>query len=153
MAPFCIKGPDNRPFMTLDKLKLVNFSMPQLPSLAELILPAVSTRGNTAIPTAVEKIKIYQWKDRDGSWHFSDHKNPAGPCEVLYLPAGDNLAGPNDYANSIGEIKTSLQNHLSEMQAKFPSAKIPLTMPYTSAAELMKEAQKVKKQIEDKYKG
>ena len=152
MAPFFIKGPDNRPLMTLDKLQLVNFAIPQLPSLAELQLPGVSTRGNTAIPAAAEKVKIYQWKDRDGSWHFSDHKNPDGPYEVLYLPAGDNLAGPNDSANPIGAIKTSLQNHLSEIQAQLPSAKDPMSMPYSSAAELMQEAQRVKKQIEDKYK-
>ena len=150
IAPFFIKGPDNRPLMTLDKLKFVNLSIPQLPSLAELKLPAVSTIGNTAIPAAVKKVKIYKWKDRDGCWYFSDHKNPDGPCEALYLPAGDNLASPNDSTNSIGEIKTSRQKHLSEIHAKLTSAKVPLTMPYTSAAELIKEIQQVKKQIEDK---
>jgi hypothetical protein len=152
MAPFFIKGSDNRPLMTLGKLKLVNFSMPQLPSLSALKLPAVSTRGNTAIPAVAEKIKIYKWKDRDGSWHFSDHKNPDGPYEVLYLPAGDNLAGPNDYTNSIGDIKTSIQNNLSEIHAKLPSAKGPLSMPLSSAVELMQEAQQVQKQIEENYK-
>lgn len=152
IAPFFIKGPDNRPLMTLDKIKFLNFSIPQLPSLTELILPGVSTRGNTAIPACVEKIKVYKWKDRDGIWHFSDHKNPDGPCEVFYLPAGDNLASPNDSTNSIGEIKTSIQKHLSEINANLPSTKVPLTLPYTSAAELIKEAQQVKKQIEDKYK-
>ena len=152
IAPFFIKGPDNRPLMTLGKLKLLNFSMPQLPRPTELKLPAVSTRENTAMPAGVEKIKVYKWKDRDGIWHFSDHKNPDGPCEVFYLPAGDNLASPNDSTNSIGEIKTSIQKHLSEIHTQLPPAKGSLNMPYTSAEELMKEAQQVKKQIEDKYK-
>ncbi len=152
IAPFFIKGPDNRPLMTLGKLKLPNFSIPQLPSLTELKLPVVNNRKNTSIPAGVEKIKIYKWKDRDGIWHFSDHKNPDGPSEVLYLPAGDNLASPNESTNSIGEIKTSIQKYLSEIHEKLPSAQVPLTMPYTSAEELKKEAQQVKKQIEDKYK-
>jgi len=62
------------------------------------------------------------------------------------------LASPNDSTNSIGEIKTSIQKHLSEIHTNLPSTKVPLTMPYTSAAELIKDAQQVKKQIEDKYK-
>lgn len=153
IAPFFIKGHNNIPLMTLDKLKLPKISIPKLSKLPKFKLPTLKKKApvsqsetlSSAVPAGAKKIKMYKWKDKEGVWHFSDRKNPGGPYEVFYLPAADHAPGPQASTNSIDDIKTRIQKNLSEIHGKLPSVQVPMTVPYTKIKQLKEDAQQVKK--------
>lgn len=157
VAPFFIKGPGNRPLMTLDKLKLPKFSMPKLPEFKTAKIPPLSKEQKVAVPetlsstvvSGAKKVKMYKWKDKDGLWHFSDRKNPDGPYQVFYLPANDKSEGPKGSGET---IKKMIQKTLSKIPDKLPTVKMPETIPYGKTEQIKKEAQLLKKQLEDRYK-
>lgn len=96
-GPFVLRGPDGRPFITLDDLKLPSFKLPQLeksdpPAAAttdpqqwiqwadkvtgKTINPNVLTREQLALLKIEQQDNIfYRWQDANGVWQFSNLPN------------------------------------------------------------------------------
>lgn len=96
-GPFVLRGPDGRPFLTLDDLKLPSFKLPQLAAPAPPAKPASDpqqwiqwasrpagqhlnpdrlTREQLALLDIKEQDNIfYRWQDAKGVWQFSSVPN------------------------------------------------------------------------------
>ncbi len=95
-GPFVLRGPDGRPFLTLNDLKLPSFRLPQLTAPATPAQPAAEpqqwiqwanqpagplnpdqlTREQLAVLDIREQDNIfYRWQDANGVWQFSRAPN------------------------------------------------------------------------------
>jgi hypothetical protein len=103
ILPFTIiKGRDGRPLMSISDLKMPDLSMPGVPDSVDVpSLPGVSGSGRTDT--------VYQWRDKDGSLHFTTDPPPPG---VEYTVKGYD---PN--ANLIQSIKPESEEQVAEVES------------------------------------
>jgi len=151
-APFFIKGPGNKPVMTLDKLADTGIALPKLPDITSL--PKKIGHKITSIMPGSDgkKMKVYKWKDEKGVWHFSDKENPDGASEIMHVESivdtvkFDPKAEPDKPADTTGK---TAPKPLGE--ALNDGGISPLTIPYTQVPKLIEEAREVRKKLEGRY--
>jgi len=86
-GPFIIKGPNGRPLMTLDKLRLPAVSMPDFGKAAAVVKASVSQAG----ASPAEPIAVYKWRDDYGRWHFSDKAQRGRSAQIVDVDPGNNV--------------------------------------------------------------
>lgn len=75
-APFVMKGPDGKPLMTLDDIKIPDISMPeeikQLPGKVEDMQRQISNATQGDKSSSGNSSKVYSWVDEQGNQHYSN---------------------------------------------------------------------------------
>lgn len=94
-GPFFLHGPDGRPLLTLDDLKLPKFDLPALPAAA----PADGK------PTADPQQWI-QWSDRSGSTTLNPDRLTREQLAILDIKAQDNIFYRWQDANGVWQFST-----------------------------------------------
>ena len=79
IAPFFLKGPDDRALLSPDQIRLPDIKLPGSKEIDSR--PAA---GTTPASSSKKQNIIYRWKDPQGVVHFTDYPNPNGPSEILY---------------------------------------------------------------------
>lgn len=168
-APFVIKGPNNQPLLSTDKL-----SMPSLSSLTstsptteEVLSGKTKTASiqwskdqkvadtpahtvyiidkNESPKTSINQ-RIFRWKNSQGKWQFSDEPNPNGPSIVVELANTTNTMAPVDTK----KLDNALANTNSAFSSNsFPS---PTTIPAAQIPELIKQAKAVQGLMDNRGK-
>lgn len=139
LAPFFLKGPDDKALLAPDKLKLPDIKLP-LGKEKDLRPQAKDPR----ISSPPEQIVIYRWKDKDGAWHFTDYPNPDGPYETIYVapePSKDQ------------ENQKDAKEHPSATPGKPGDISGNLVFPLTpsNVKQLKQEAERLKMELEKRY--
>jgi hypothetical protein len=138
IAPFFLKGPGDTPLIKPDQIKLPDIKLPSR--------KAVDTRPN--VPKTgdakSQKIAIYRWQDKDGTWHYTDYPNPDGPSQVIHITPDP---------RSKDEKNPTLEEIHQEVVGNKKSSSGDLVFPYnpTEVGKLKEEAEKLKKELEKKY--
>jgi len=111
IAPFMMKGPDGRPLITIDKLGLPDFPRIKAPNFKRLLQKKeqISPPQESSSPNIPKK--MYTWRDANGKLHFSDHINPDGPYETVYIHPDNKSVPSNDHANLKGSKIKQKGNH------------------------------------------
>jgi hypothetical protein len=140
IAPFFLKGPGDTALITPDKIKLPGIKPPGRKS--------VDTRPN--IPAnrgsrSENKIVIYRWQDKDGTWHFTDYPNPEGSSQVIYVTP--------DSSPPKKESKPSLEEIHKEVVGGKDALSEDLAFPLSpsNVVKLKEEAERLKTELEKKY--
>lgn len=121
-APFFIPGPDGTPIMTLEKLNIGSFSLPDI------------GLGDGTEDSGVET--VYRYQDDQGVWHYTDQVPVDNSAEQIEVSTDINLIQAPPAAP---ETPTSQP----EISAN------PLTA-ITRGAEVMDDAQAVQQMLDDR---
>ncbi len=148
-VPFFIKGPDNKPLMSWDKLTGSFVDLPEL-SNAENIGENIRKKVASVVSSSSgKKMKTYKWKDKKGVWHFSDKKNRNGSSETIYVESIENTVkfDPKIESENTGRTKTE---NLVKASAGKKNNLSPVS-PYTQIPELFKQALDINEKFEKRY--
>jgi len=140
LAPFFLKGPGDKALITPDKIKLPDIKLPGRKS--------VDTRPN--IPTnrgskSENKIAIYRWQDKDGTWHFTDYPNPDGSSQVIYVTP-DSPPQKKESTPTLEEIHKEVVGGQDAV-----SGDLIFPISPSNVVKLKEEAERLKKELEKKY--
>ena len=114
-------------------------------------LGARPTKPSTAPPKREKKAKIYKWKDKNGVLHLSDQRNSNGPSEAMYFPQQeDKMSPPRSGVPAVAKSNENLNSQTE--RAKKNRLPFPMTVPYTQVEQLKKDAEEIKKKLEERYK-
>lgn len=91
---YFVKGPDDMPLMTLDKL------LEGFPGLPSELLP-----GKDVIPAAPAVTRIYKWKDEDGVWQFSNLAVDEEGAEIMEIDNRINIVQAFEPAEAVAVKK------------------------------------------------
>lgn len=83
-APFVMKGPDGRPLMTLDDIKMPDVEVPEVPDSVKNLsdkIPDIKNPLSGDQPSATQSTRVYSWTDENGQVQFSNTP-PAGVHNV-----------------------------------------------------------------------
>ncbi len=83
-APFVMKGPDGRPLMTLDDIKMPDVKVPEVPDSVKNLsdkLPDIKNPLSDSQPSSAKANKVYSWTDANGNVQFSNTP-PSGVTNV-----------------------------------------------------------------------
>lgn len=94
-GPFFLHGPDGRPLLTLDDLKLPKFDLPALPAAA----PADGK-------PAADPQQWIQWSDRSGSTTLNPDRLTREQLAILDIKAQDNIFYRWQDANGVWQFST-----------------------------------------------
>ncbi len=98
-----------------------------------------AVKQNAPDPVAGEKpIIIYRWKGKDGAWRFSDHPNPNGPCETVYMDRDKGATSLPDLPDPSAGTNSATPKSIK-------------TNPVSKMTDAVKKATAVKKEIEAHY--
>lgn len=86
-APFVIKGPDGRPWMTLDSLRTPDANLPDFSKATDALKAGLNTLGDEPVKARA----VFKWQDETGMWHFSDNKERGRSAEKLTVDPNANL--------------------------------------------------------------
>jgi hypothetical protein len=86
-GPFIIKGPNGKPLMSLDRVRVPAISLPGLAKAATAVKGSVSE----ASETPAKPIVVFKWCDKNGRWHFSDTAKRGQPAQSLSVDPGANV--------------------------------------------------------------
>ena len=139
LLPFTIlKGTDGKPLMSLDKLKLPDLSLPEIPD-------SVKNTGLNPVSGSVDV--IYQWKDEKGELHFSSTPPPDG---VKFTSKGYD---PNTNLIQSVKIQEETAQPEAEQQPEIKKAS-DIGNPYSpeKVEKLIKDAQNIEKLLNDRLK-
>ena len=141
VLPFFLKGPGNKKLISPDQIKL-----PEIKFLKN------TPQDTRALPTSqnsaprIKLKKIYKWKDKNNTLHFTDYPNPDGPSELI-------LASPEkpDENKSVAPTNT-----LSDQKGKKPDQNpstitFPMNLSPSQIKKLKQDAEKVRKDLEDRF--
>lgn len=148
--PFFIKGPDNKPLLTWDKLTGPDITLPKLPELPNLknIQEKIDKKVSSVFSSSNgKKMKVYKWKDKKGVWHFSDKENPNGASETIYV---ESIVDTVRFDPKV-ESEEREKSKISPKTSKGPMKRLSPVSPYTQIPELFEQARDVKGQIERRY--
>lgn len=134
-GPFFIKGPDGRPLMSIDKLKLPELSMPSFDISS--VAPDADEQG--------DGLRVYKWRDEKGVVHYSD--SPA--------------QGRQSKLTAIKDITVLSSEPAKQTYTKQPEKTAPLnqngvpvpgltTVPIADIPQLVEDARQVKRLVEER---
>lgn len=158
-APFLMKDNEGRPLMTIDKIKMPHFSMPDIDfTFWKKKAPMATSKPENLSPDSIvpgegqNVVKMFTYKDEKGVSHFTDHEPVRDDYQVLYLPASE-----EEKKGSLDKIKekiTDLTKKTDTQASKTPEKKDPglsLPAPYLEAKQTIEDAKALKKQVEESY--
>jgi len=164
VAPFFIKGRDGRPLLRLGMLKMPEISTQALTDLKS----SVSRLKKEALPQVAEKVstvldrntpeperpdqpmmRLYKWRDENGVMRFSDRPNPTGPSEIIHVPLGDKAETPKPV---VDRRKPAEPTNEKPKQKGLPDKLAEINEYVTRAARVKKDAEAVKKKLEENYR-
>jgi hypothetical protein len=159
-APFFLKDRQGRPLITLDRIVLPRFTLPDIDlSFLKRKAPAPETEilaEGSIVPVDGQKVvKMYTFKDDKGVVHFTDRKPIGDGVKVLYLPAGESSGSSlNEVKEKIGDLARKGKAVLDAGNPEKPSASPALSLlpaPYSEAGKTLEDARDLKEQVEDIY--
>lgn len=141
ILPFFLKGPGNKKLMSTDQIKL--------PEIKFLKKQPQDTR---ALPTSqksaprIKLKKIYKWKDKNGTLHFTDYPNPDGSSELI-------MATPDkpDDKEAVAPTNTLSDQKGSKSDDDSSSIAFPMSLSPSKIKKLKQDAENVRKDLEDRF--
>lgn len=140
-GPFVLKGPDGRPWMSVDDLGINSgaLSWERLSLRAKGLWSEVT--GGVSRITGGEPARgtrIYRWRDSEGNWQYSDRPNPNGVSETIVVDSNTNVI----QATPLSQPETKKE---SEVTAQSPQigVPLPLTVNPGQVSKLIKDAKQV----------
>ncbi len=158
-SPFLLHGPNGKPILSWDKLKLPDFS-------------SLFGRANTSsISKTIEKMKsstdealpieldddtraVHKWVDGHGVWHFSDKQNPDGKDEVVHINVNTNVVQATPVVKDIPDEdeKAGRANGKEDESDDGPSIPFPTTVPMKDIPKLINDTKALKETMDKRYK-
>lgn len=160
VVPFFIKGSDDKPLMSLDRLKLPNISKPDLSRLKNIRLPEIVKKTADKLRSPEKEpvsktpagMKLYKWTDKNGVVRYSDRKSSDGAGETVYFSLEEKPGLPKKPT----AVKAARENPTGIQPVstgnKMPQTVNPLTEYITRARHLKSDAEAVRKQLEENYR-
>lgn len=169
-GPFIMRGPDGRPLMTLQDLKLPDFSLPTGDSgeLTGEAREAYIAWSKDEGPSKGPKVYVidpdsqepllakagvyYRWKDQSGVWQFSNLPNPGTPNIVVETDPDANVLqslSVEKIDEALGRVKEIEPPEGETGEEDEGGLKIPLptTVPISEVPELMDQARAVQELV------
>lgn len=169
VAPFFIKDKKGKPLMTMDKIKLPQISLPELPKIFKTAAKK-NTQEYKPVETEIlspnipepapgqDVIIIYTYKDEKGISHYTNKKPDLNDYKILYMPVNK-----GDDENILSKLKEKLTNFTENIKQKqvtpepVPSPQndpsdISIPNIYTQPTKAIDDARELKKQVEAKFK-
>lgn len=86
-GPFIITGPNGRPLMSLDRLRVPAVSLTDFGKAAA----AVKTGVSDASEAPAKPTTVFKWRDENGQWHFSGKEQPGHSAQILSVDPAANV--------------------------------------------------------------
>ncbi len=164
-APFFIKDKNGKALLTIDKIKVPEFSGLEVKKIKNLKLPDLFKSLKTKTKPQVKLVKgtnrstetTYKWKDQNNQWHFADYCPEGIACENVSsspLIAVEKKDAPINIDHTIQSAESILADRkkdIEKVKDKLFELKPPLTIPYKDAVHIKQNAEKVKEQLEQHY--
>ena len=108
-GPFFIKGPNGRPLMTLDKLRVPAVSIPDFGKAAATVKASVIE----ASEAPAKSTAVFKWRDDNGQWHFSDKAQRGRPAQTLSVDPTAHVVhfAAAENSPSVAPAATGTENH------------------------------------------
>jgi hypothetical protein len=141
ILPFFLKGLGNKKLISPDQIKLPEMNFLKKQPQDTRTLP---TSQNSA--PRIKLKKIYKWKDKNGTLHFTDYPNPDGPSELI-------MATPDkpDEHNSVAPTNTSSDQKGLKSDDNPSTIAFPMSLSPSKIKKLKQDAEKVRKDLEDRF--
>lgn len=145
-APFILKGPDGRPYLTLDRLKAPDVAIPDLPDLK-----TPYRKIKTAIVSNHEDqpVQVYKWRDESGVWHYSDQKAADGSSTVISVNPAQNQVHFEETPSRENASDGASTEHSEDAATQAPSSLLPTI---GNAKRLMEKARGVNQLAEKRQR-
>jgi len=141
ILPFFLKGPGNKKLITPDQIKLpeINFLKKQPQDTRALSNAQKSARR-------IKLKKIYKWEDKNGTLHFTDYPNPDGSSELI-------MATPDNPDEKKADASTSALSDQKGLKSDENPSTIafPMGLSPSKIKKLKQDAEKVRKDLEDRF--
>ncbi len=137
---FVLKKPNGQPWLSVDNLNSNSVLIEQELSAITSQIKAIY-KGFTAENTS--EVKVYRWKDAEGTWHYSDKSSAAKKSEEIILNSEDILVLPA-YKPSKNPTKPSLIKGNEDITSH------PSTTSPNKVTELFKDASNVQKLMDER---
>ena len=140
ILPFFLKGPGNKKLISTDQIKL-----PKIKFLKK------EPRDTRTLPTSqksaprIKLKKIYKWKDKKGTLHFTDYPNPDGSSELIM--ASPDTPDENKSTAATNTLSDKKELHSDENPSAIP---FPMNLSPAKIKKLKQDAEKVRKDLEDR---
>ena len=141
ILPFFLKGPGNKKLISPDQIKL--------PEIKFLKKQPQDTRALPTSQNSAPRIKfkkIYKWKDKNGTLHFTDYPNPDGSSELI-------MASPDkpDEKKAVAPANTLSDQRGLKSDENSPTIAFPMSLSPSKIKKLKQDAEKVRKDLEDRF--
>ncbi|NIB39569.1 DUF4124 domain-containing protein [Pseudomaricurvus alkylphenolicus] len=138
VAPFFLKRPDGQPWMTINPDWYPSALWQRLTGGVNQALPDFS--GDSSAPT-----RVYKWRDKDGSWRYSDTPPEGIDAQSLDINPDTNLIQglPQKQSEQQKKSQPATDNDL-------PGVPLPLTVSPDQVQKMMDDARNVQQLMDQR---